>query len=67
MAKSMVHILSRGDTYDHSVREARVEGNCVLDTLHLFRSKGNVQRHEVLLKLFDFPATDNREHIGDPM
>jgi hypothetical protein len=55
------------DTYDHSAREAEVERKRVLDTLHLFGGQGNVQRRDVLLKLFDFPATNDWEHVGDLM
>jgi hypothetical protein len=29
----------------------------------LLRGQGNVQCREVSLKLLDFPATDNREHV----
>jgi hypothetical protein len=55
--------MSVDDTYDHFVRETGVEWGRALDTLHLFRGQGNVQRHEVFLKLLDFPATDDREHV----
>lgn len=55
--------ISRDDTYDHFVRETGVERNRVLNTLHLFRCQGNVKRHKVFLKLLDFPATDDWEHV----
>lgn len=55
--------MSGDDTYDHFVRETGVEWGRVLDALHLFRGQGNVQRREIFLKLLDFPATDDREHV----
>ena len=55
--------ISGDDTYNHFVRETRIERDRALDTLHLFRGQGNVQRHEVFLELLDFPATDNWEYI----
>ena len=53
----------RDDTYDHFVRETGVERGRALNTLHLFRCQGNVQCHKVFLKLLDFPATDDWEHV----
>jgi hypothetical protein len=55
--------MSGDDTYDHFVRETGVEWDRSLDSLHLLRGQGNVQRREISLKLLDFPATDNREHV----
>ena len=60
-------MLSIDDTHNHTVREAGIERNRILDALHLFRGQRNVQRLDVLLKLFDFPATDNGEHVGNLM
>ena len=51
-------------TYNHVVREAGVERNCGLDTVHMFRGQRNLECQEVLLKLFDFPPTNNGEHVG---
>ena len=61
------YILFRDDTYDHVTREAGVEWNRVLDALDLFRRQRNVERQEVFLKVFDFSATNNGEHIGNLM
>ena len=55
--------ISRDDTYDHFVRETGVERSRALNTFHLFRCQGNIQCHKVFLKLLDFPATDDWEHV----
>ena len=54
----------RDNTYNYTVREAGVERNCGLDTVHMFRGQRNLECQEILLKLFDFPPTNNGEHVG---
>lgn len=39
MVKKRVHILSGDDTYNHAVREAGVERNSGLNTVHVFRGQ----------------------------
>ena len=45
--------------------EARFKGLGVLDALDLLGGKRNVQRSDVLVQLFHFSATDNREHVWE--
>ena len=45
--------------------EARFKRLGVLDALNLLGGKRNVQRSDVLVQLFNFSATDNREHVWE--
>jgi hypothetical protein len=52
-----------GSTHNEVVREAKFDRICALDTLDLFRRKGDFQRFNILLQMLDLPAADQREHI----
>ena len=62
-----IDIPRQDDTYDKVVREPGIKRGSPLDTLHLLWGQGNVQRRDVFLELFDFPATNDREHVGELM
>jgi hypothetical protein len=47
------------------VWEARVQRLSVLDALYLLGGQSNVQRPDILVQVFHFSATDDREHVGD--
>ena len=44
--------------------EARIQRLGVLDALYLLGGQSNVQRLDILVQVFHFAATDDREHIG---
>ena len=50
--------------YDHKEWEARVERRRFFDSLDMLGGQCNVQCRNVLLELFNFSATDNREYVG---
>ena len=60
------HIPRPDDTYE-VVREPGIKRGSLLDTPYLLWSQGNVQRSDVFLELFDFPATNDRQHVGELM
>ena len=53
------------DTYDEGAREAWIERGRLLNTLHLLGGQRNVQCRDILLKLFNFPTTNDGEHVGE--
>jgi len=53
-----------GAIANHAVWEARVERLGLLDALYLLGAQSNVQSPDILVQVFHFSPTDDREHVG---
>ena len=50
-------------TYDHVIREARFKGKHTLEILHLIGGEADLECFNVVVEMFNFSPTDNREDV----